>query len=371
MLLSDLKAICAAYLQLDDDLTRLTRGGIDMFLQAANNVRRGAELDVNWEYSRIVAEINIDGVVGVPLQAATILSPTKFNTTFIATGTITPDVTGGFNLGGVPNYFPSVPVTTFNGFLFYTNPLVILPTGPSGPYFLYFNTAANSYVIATTLTAGALTDFFVPSVPIAGADGPIGDYVGQGAYTGTCTIAAPDPIAMFTGVKEVVACLRKRPDGTYIPLDFARADIPIERDRTELEFSDNLFPYLRYPSDAQINARGSSSSVIQRGASLFIYPHFVDNVPNYSFNIRLEAFGWLSDYTAATLTETSPPDFLVDKGGSWMQWAILEELNFLFQTYVPRQEGNVGTTTSRKEQEWKRLLDWNAYLVDSNTTRSR
>ena len=182
------------------------------------------------------------------------------------------------------------------------------------------------------------------------------------------------------GIKEVVAVQRMRPDGTYIPLDFARADIPIERDRTELEFSDNLFPYLRYPSDAQIVARGTSSSVIQRGKTLYIYP-FYANVAQAAFSIHLEAYGWLSPYTPDQLIYledgTTPDDsvdeedFLLEYGAEFMQWDIICKLNYLFQTFVPRTEGNPGAPTAARDAAWENLLLWDSYQIDANTTRSR
>jgi hypothetical protein len=174
----------------------------------------------------------------------------------------------------------------------------------------------------------------------------------------------------FASIKEVVAVMRQRPDGTFIPLDFARADIPIERDRTELEFEDSLFPYVRYPSDADIRTGGSSSSIIQRGRKLEIYPHFND-VTSTPLSCRLECIGWLADYVDADLSDTSPSDFFVEHGAAYLQWGIIIELNAYFKTYVPRQEGNLGEPQTKMDAAWHDLLLWDTYAVDSNTTRSR
>lgn len=337
MNLAILKTIVAAYLQ--RNTSDLTINGVDMFLRAANNVRRNLELLYDWEYSRVLANIDIDGITGGNLANAVI------------------------QLGVATN-----------------------------------------------------------------------------------------------GIKQIVAVSRQRPDGTWIPLDFTRVDIPIERDRTELEFSDNLFPYLRYPSDAQINARGTTSSIVQRGNSLYIHPRF-NNIPSTTYNVQLEAFGWLSHYSTAnsmrTLTTSdtpvtftlpvqqpypqepidtattgypvtgvgtqwltqlqigdtlltagshtltvlwvvndklfyvastptvetnvsfsingsdNPEDFLVEHGASYFQWAIICEMNFIFQTFIPRQEGIMAPPTQMRDDALRELTLWNYYMVDSNSTRSR
>lgn len=83
------------------------------------------------------------------------------------TGTLSPDATGLY-----------VPSGTFSGY-----DLFILAGAPS--YFLYFNSNDASYVIADTLTTGALTDYWLPSSPLTEVTG---DYVGQGANTGTASV---------------------------------------------------------------------------------------------------------------------------------------------------------------------------------------
>ena len=62
MNLTTLKTICAAFHQkLPADLTI---GGVDMFLNAANLARKGAEQLHSFEYSRVTAELDIDGEKG-------------------------------------------------------------------------------------------------------------------------------------------------------------------------------------------------------------------------------------------------------------------------------------------------------------------
>ncbi len=176
---------------------------------------------------------------------------------------------------------------------------------------------------------------------------------------------------LWNGIKEITALRRLRPNGTYIPLDFTRADIPIERERTELEFSDNLWPTNRYPSDADLLARGTASSMIQRGRTLYIYPGFTETASDTSVDVTIEGFGWLKDYIVVDPDAPEPEDFIVDKGSSYLKWAIICDLNTTFQKFVPRQEGNLPPPEKQRDAAFQRLLLWDSYQVDSNITRSR
>ena len=249
--LAELKAVCAAYHKktVDD----LTVNSIDLFLVAANNVRRNkAELLHNFEYARCIANLDIDGVGGASLE----------------------------------------------------------------------------------------------------------DAVFDANYD------------QFTKIKEVVAVSRMTPQGTYIPIDFARADIPIERDRTTLEFQS--LAWLRYPSDAQYARQGWNVSIIQRGRRLEIYPPDIpaSNTGN-SVALRIECYGLLADYDSDSLEDTEPTDFFVEYGAQFMQWSIINELNFYFKTFVPRTEGNLSPPEQKAADAWRDLLLWDTYLIDANTTRSR
>lgn len=85
----------------------------------------------------------------------------------VVSGTLSPSVVGTFVLSG-----------SYAGY-----PLFVLAGSPS--YFLYYNTAAASYVIAALLTNAALTNYWSPAAPLTE---PTGTYVAHGANTGTATV---------------------------------------------------------------------------------------------------------------------------------------------------------------------------------------
>ena len=98
-------------------------------------------------------------------------------------GTLSPNAAGTFVLSGTYAAYP----------------LYILAGSPS--YFLYFNTAAASYVIAAILTNAALTNYWSPAVALTD---PNGTYVAHGGNSGTA-MATDNPIDLsaFTAEAQV------------------------------------------------------------------------------------------------------------------------------------------------------------------------
>lgn len=339
MTLANLKKICAAYHQ--KTTSDLTIDSVDMFLVAANNVRSNAEMLHNFELSRCQATLTLDGSNGGALSAANIVNGAA--NSVLVSGTLTPDVTGTYLFQG-----------TGNGGNVYTR-LV-----GSTLYVIYYNGVAFGLVdliVQSYLWQRALG----ASSAYTGAYTPIGD------STGTATVTAGS--TQFASVKEVIAVSRSTADGFLLPLDFTRSDIVIERDRYEREMSDEWEPMNRYPSDAQTLNRGSNGSIIQRGGTLYVYPVPADSTTD--FDVTLECYGRLADYTATNLSDTEPTDFFIEFGSSYLQWAIICELNFLFQTFVIRQEGAVSPPEKARDEAWRNLILWDTYMVDSHSTRSR
>ena len=100
------------------------------------------------------------------------------------TGTADPAIPGTYVLSG-----------TFSGF-----PLFIF-AGYTPATFVYYNSAAASYVLAYVLTTAALTDYWKPAVAITE---PTGTYLPHGAAGGTATITDnPVDLTGFTAESTV------------------------------------------------------------------------------------------------------------------------------------------------------------------------
>lgn len=177
----------------------------------------------------------------------------------------------------------------------------------------------------------------------------------------------------FNKLKEVLAVSILR-NGVYVPIDFTRADIEVERERSQLELDSDFWPEFRYPSDSQFAVMQSAQVVVQRGQGLYLYPR-VSTLAQSQTNplpVFVEAFGFLRDYISSDLQTSTPADFFVEYGFEFMQWATIKELNYLFQTYVPRQEGNViPDPVKERDEAWRDFLVWDAYMVDSHITRPK
>lgn len=175
--------------------------------------------------------------------------------------------------------------------------------------------------------------------------------------------------ARATTLKSVTNVQRARLDGSYIPLDFTRADIAVERERGELELSDNFWPSHRYPSDADFLSQGSNSAIVQRGTSLYVYPSGLV-VAGSPLGVTVQGYAFFEEYDADDLSIENVDPF-VEHGHNWLKWAILVDLNYLFQKFVPRQEGVLSPPEKVRDLAWQKFVLWDDYLVDPNTTRSR
>ena len=177
----------------------------------------------------------------------------------------------------------------------------------------------------------------------------------------------------FVKLKEVVAVSILR-NGVYTPIDFTRADIEIERERSALELNNDYWYEARYPSDSQFSVLQSDKTIVQRAQSLYLFPR-VSAIAQGTTNplpVYVEGFGFLRDYVSSDLEECEPTDFFIENGFEFMQWATIKELNYLFQTFVPRQEGNViPDPKSERDEAWRDFLLWDAYLLDSHITRTK
>lgn len=340
-----LKSLVAAYHK--KIVSDLTVNGVDLFLVSANNAQTQAQRRHNFEFSRVSATLTIDGVLGANIADAVIGG--QVSETLAVTGTLSPAATGTYTPHG-----------TFGGLPFWV-------IEAATPYFLYFNATAGFYVLAATLTTGALTNYWVSASALT----PIGTLTAVGTNTGVPTIAYATT-SNWSGIREIVAVQRSTSDGYRIPLDFSRADIPIERDRTAAELTDFYDFRDRYPSDSDRLNQRWNTGLIQRGGKILVYPQpltsqSVDN----PLNVILEAFATLPALSSVGASSAPDPNFLWTQGADWLQWFIIHELNFIFKTYVQRNEGNIASPTDMRDQSWEDLIAWDTYMVDSNSTRSR
>lgn len=340
---TNLKALVAAYHK--KVAADLTVNAVDLFLVAANNAQKQAQRRHNFEFSRVSATLTIDGVNGGALSDAVIEG--QVNETLTVSGTLSPAAGGTYTPHG-----------TFGGLPFWV-------VEGATTYFLYYNAAATTYVLASILTTGALTNYWTSASALT----PIGSLTAVGTNTGT-VIVAYATLANWSGIREIVAIQRSTADGWRMPVDFSRPDIPMERDRTAAELTDFYDFRDRYPSDADRMNQRWNTSLVQRGDMIHIYPRPI-SVTESTFDVILEAYGTLPSITSLGTSSDPDPNFLWTHGADWLQWFIIHDLNFLFKTFVNRNEGNLASPTDMRDVSWNDLLAYDTYMIDSNTTRSR
>lgn len=178
--------------------------------------------------------------------------------------------------------------------------------------------------------------------------------VGTGGALSAVTIV---PTLIFQGIKEIISVAQLQA-GQYVPIILRR---PNRRDA--------LRGIPRVPTDAQLTAPDCESYLIIRGDTIYKFP---DPSTGSAVTIYLEAYGWLLDYTDAMLDkDAAEPDFIVIHGFEFLQWAVILELNYVFQTFVFRQEGNPGAPEKKLAAAWESLVDWDSYRVAPHITDDR
>lgn len=345
MILSDVKTAVASMLQ-------TTTGGLtvnsqDLFLVAANNVRRNAQLRHNFELCRTSATLTIDGQTGGDLGSASFTT----NNAVLVSGTLTPDVTGYYKLLGNP----SDPVTAFSANVY---------TKIVGTRFMVVFKNNTEYEILDNFTGSPL---WVKASTVSVE----GSYTASTGATGTATVAFSNGI--LESIKEILSISRVNSDNSRTPLDYTRLDLQRERDRSEQELDTFNWWEQRYPSDATRSVGSSIAQIVQRGTKLFIYPLAAPDqtTSDADLAVELEVQCWLRDYVTADLSDSAATDFFCSYGHQYLMWAIICELNYRFKIFVPRTEGELSPPEKMMAMAWNDLLLWDTYAIDNNVTRSR
>lgn len=161
------------------------------------------------------------------------------------------------------------------------------------------------------------------------------------------------PADIFSGVREIIEFEGIGQSGVRYPLVLKRAGAGL----TSRYIS-------RYPTDQQVfSGQWACAYLILRGDNIYKYP---DDGTGSALSVEMELYGWLNDYTDDDLVEAAAvPDFLVEHGFEYLQWAVILELNYSFQTFVFRQEGNPGAPEKKLAAAWESLVNWDSYRAST------
>lgn len=333
--LLDIKTAAAHYL--DRGVADLTVNTQDLGLIALNQARNYAELQNDFEFSRKLVELEVNGVTGGALSSATLYSTGTTSAT--VTGTLSPNLVGTY-----------VQVGTYNGFPFY------LLAGTTA-YALWNNgsawyLAAAAGVNGTTAPVG--DRFTLASTSLS----PAGTYTAAGSATGAPVVAVTAPTV---DIKTVIEVGLFDDFGNFRPIEWTTVSESLERQR-----KDNPYSTPRYPTDAwaQIGPAGESRFAFS-GDTLYRFPFDEDN----NFTVGMEVYSFTADWVAGDLSTTIAP--WTTKGQEYLLWATIFRLNHLFKAFVPRQEGNLPPPTGVMEAALEAFKSWDTFKFEQFRRHSR
>ena len=188
------------------------------------------------------------------------------------------------------------------------------------------------------------------------------DGVNGGKFTDITDVVG----AATGGLRELTAVKSSTISGSQADVGFSRPEVAQESDRDVMLVQTQYDYNERYRPDW-----GSyrTARLIERGGGLYIYPPSLNLTTPLS--LIVEGYGWLPDYTALGAIGTAPQDYFVSKGFAYMQWAIVCELNYIWQKFVPRQEGNLTAPEKNRDMELQRLITDDSYSIDANSAYDR
>ena len=326
----DIKTAMASYLDLTG-VTSFTVNSQDLALQALNNVRRAAELQHDFEFSRRLVTVAVDGTTGGSLDSALLYSdgvtPVTIKTVieaglFDSEGNLRPvewtTVAESLERQRQENRGEQPRLVTDDWYL----------SQPGG--FERF-----------TFTGSRA--FRWPKDPDHDFTLGLEVYSMQADWTGTVTVTGAT--GDYTDV-----------NGTWVSGTVGTETV-----------------FFKYDSGSYCYVMWQSAGVWYITAAEFIFD------TGASSNYSLASGGPGGTYTAAGSFTGSPvvtyttasSDVWTTYGAQYLQWAAIVELNHLFKHFVYRQEGNLPPPEKLRDEALEKFVMWDAYRFEQNRRHSR
>lgn len=323
------------------DLTILSQ---DIFLVAANQVRRFVEMEHDFEHSRRLLRLSVDRTTGGSLSSATLDGAGAASLT--ATGVTSPTTAGVY--------------TRQNG-LVNGKPWYTKLGATSATSYVIFHTSSNS--TWNLVVWGDFPDFDLNGGKFSRASGatPIGDLVGSLGYSGTTTISATND---WSEVKQIIDVGVFDTDGNLLPVTWTTVAESMERQRKVTRFEP------RYPNDAEVrNAPGTASRVNFSGNHVYLFPQPLEE--GDPVTLGLECYTFRNDWTADDLGASVTGDEWTNHGAQFLLWGTIVHLNHRFKNFVFRQEGNLPPPTELRNEGLDAFIQWDGHKYEQNRRHSR
>lgn len=307
----------------------------DLFLFAVNQVRRDAELLHDFEFSRKLVDLTVDGVTGGSLDDVT-LDSVRADTLNVA-GTLSSAGTGtyyrvNFGLTSYPVY-------------------IQLGSDSSNSYILAYDTDNSRWQLEKFPGFGGVeADFYT----LAGTS-PIGTYTTQGAATGAPIVT----VANDWTLKTIIDMGLYDDEDNLRPAEWTTVAEGLERTRGE-----SRFYRPRYPTDQELNSGVTGCPRFElSGNTLFKFPKDETN----DYTVGLEIYTFQNDWTAYT----APEDEWLKYGHKYLTWGVICFLNHRFKTFVYRQEGNLAPPEKYRDEGLAAFIEWDASMYETNRRHGR
>jgi hypothetical protein len=299
---------------------------MDLGMIAINSARRIAERAHDFMYSDTNVFLSISSTGGSITTAFQ-------NSTVAVTGTLSPNVTGTWTLGGI-----------YNGLPFY---LIIV----SSTYYFLWYTGTAWFITASGFTVSP-TNYWSLTTNSAN---PAGAYTASGSNTGSPVVANSPGVV---GIKRIKYVSLPIGNGQYEPIEFLTNDQFVTRQR--IQIGRQTFDATKILTNLGIASLGGPLAY-QQGQTIFI------SGTNITLPIvaQLAVVQWMPNYTS-----TSQSDYFTTYGTEFLQWQGLLEVNKIFKRFVERQEGNIDEAAVQAEASaaLQTLIDWDVSTVRGSST---
>ena len=112
----------------------------------------------------------------------------------------------------------------------------------------------------------------------------------------------------------------------------------------------------RFPRDSTFDPTLDCSYLHTVNDRLYLQPMPSDGSEQ---DVLLDVVKWMDAYTLDTDT-----DWFTDHGSDYLMWAGIVEVNYLFQTFVPRQEGSLSSPEKHRDRTMQQLIALDSYRRD-------
>lgn len=328
MTLYDIKVAVATYFK--TTVADLTQNGQDLFLVAANHVRRQAELGHDFEFSRKLVTLTVDGEVGGSLEGAVVYG------TSTAVNIKTVIEAGLFDSDG--NLRPVEWTTVAEGLerQRLDNP----HSAPRYPTDGWYESGPNGF--GRFELAGS-------SVYRFPKDADHDFTLGLEVYTMADDWTGVTPIATVTGGSL---------SGTYTQQGVGYGS-----------------PFFVHSNTTQILWYNVAEDSWYIGTT--ITPSWEVDSGGYYYLESTDTQNPAGTYTANGLsgspvvTVTSLSDVWTTHAAEYLMWGIIVHLNYYYKEFVARQEGNLGSPERLRDEALASFIAWDAYRFEQNRRHGR